>query len=203
MPKQRIQYDLASLPATGKEGRVLGTRFFFNGKPCQSAHVGPRFSNGGGCLECFRSRAVAYQNAYRKRNRNPHLEYSRVYQARARLEGTDWASQNRDKMHELQRAWRRNNRDKMYAGSARRRANKAQACPAWLTADDHRQIAAKFDLANRLFVETGIHHEVDHIVPLQGKTVTGLHVPWNLQAIPTSVNRQKPRHWNPNSSMAT
>lgn len=39
--------------------------------------------------------------------------------------------------------------------------------------------------------ETGTRHEVDHIVPLKGKTVRGLHVETNLRVIPHTENRQK------------
>lgn len=82
-------------------------------------------------------------------------------------------------------------RPKKNARDSKRRASKQNATPQWLTDDDLIQITALFDL--RLFVtkETGVEHQVDHIIPLNGTTVCGLHVPWNLRVIPAAENLNK------------
>jgi hypothetical protein len=75
--------------------------------------------------------------------------------------------------------------------SARRRARMAKASPAWLT--EGQLTAIKEIYAHASFVEsqTGIKHEVDHIIPIAGKNVCGLHVPWNLAVVTKAENRAK------------
>jgi hypothetical protein len=43
----------------------------------------------------------------------------------------------------------------------------------------------------KIYIDRPVGHEVDHIVPVKGKNVCGLHVPWNLQYLPKSDNRKK------------
>jgi len=68
----------------------------------------------------------------------------------------------------------------------RRRARERRATPPWA---DKAKIRAIYAEAERLTRETGEQYVVDHIVPLAGKLVCGLHVDYNLQII----------HWLPNA----
>jgi hypothetical protein len=53
------------------------------------------------------------------------------------------------------------------------------------------EIKAIYKKALEKTVETGTRWEVDHIIPIRGENVSGLHVPWNLQVIKMSENRSK------------
>ena len=62
------------------------------------------------------------------------------------------------------------------------------ATPPWLTEAHQEAIKDFYKESARLTQETGIAHHVDHIVPLRGKNVSGLHVPWNLQILTADEN---------------
>lgn len=88
-------------------------------------------------------------------------------------------------------AWRKRNKDKQASYGAARKASQIQRTPPWLTKTHKKQIQKFYSERDRLTAETKIIHEVDHIIPLRGKLVSGLHVPWNLQVITADENRRK------------
>lgn len=73
------------------------------------------------------------------------------------------------------------------ACSARRRAKKQNASPAWADAG---KINALYRGASQLRA-AGVDVEVDHVVPLNGRTVCGLHVHQNLRVISARENALK------------
>lgn len=80
------------------------------------------------------------------------------------------------------------------AAGARRRAAKLQRTPAW--ADDWK-ILQFYIMAQKLTKLHGVQFAVDHVIPLQGKLVSGLHVENNLQIITFSENSKKNNKFTP------
>ncbi|MHA2062798.1 MAG: HNH endonuclease signature motif containing protein [Candidatus Thorarchaeota archaeon] len=92
---------------------------------------------------------------------------------------------------EYGRVYRKRNRAKLTALEMKRTARKLSATPSWLSERQIKEIEGFYVLARKQTIETGIKHEVDHIIPLQGENVCGLHVPWNLQVITKAENVRK------------
>lgn len=88
-------------------------------------------------------------------------------------------------------SWRKANPDKNAAKSAKYTFAKNKRVPKWLTFEQLEEITYFYSLAKELQWLSEDKLEVDHIIPLQGKDVSGLHVPWNLQILPKSLNIKK------------
>jgi hypothetical protein len=93
----------------------------------------------------------------------------------------------RDKCNE----WGRLNKDKRAFTASKRRSKLLNATPNWLSIQDWNDIKRFYKVCNFLTKKTGIKYTVDHIHPLQGIEVCGLHVPWNLQILTDSDNTSK------------
>lgn len=70
--------------------------------------------------------------------------------------------------------------------------SKINRCPAWA---DRRAIRVVYEMCARVSTCLGITFNVDHIVPLRGRTVSGLHVEYNLRVIPMAINYRKGNRW--------
>lgn len=80
---------------------------------------------------------------------------------------------------------------------ANRKAKLKKAMPKWLTESDLVQIKCKYQLAAMFSRNTGEEWHVDHIIPVNGKTVCGLHVPNNLRVITAKENHFKQNKYEP------
>ena len=118
------------------------------------------------------------------KNYSKHKERIFAYQK-------EWKKNNLEKYKIYAKKCYHNNKEKVYANCAKYRAKKRNAAPAWLNDEMQIEIEGLFKKAKEMFNVTGVKYEVDHIIPLQGVNVCGLHVPWNLQILTRFENRSK------------
>lgn len=117
-----------------------------------------------------------------------------------------WKKANPDKVSASMRRnyvkniedWKQYTRDynKLYPAKAalwskKRHKVMLQQTPKWLTESDWMEMNWAYKIAQQKTIETGIQYEVDHIIPLQGKIVSGFHCPQNLQIITRFQNASK------------
>jgi hypothetical protein len=86
------------------------------------------------------------------------------------------------------------NKSKVNAQVATRHAAKLQRTPPWAVLD---KIEEMYELAQFATEESGVPYHVDHIIPLQGNNVSGLHIHENLQVIPATENLSKGNRFEP------
>jgi len=151
----------------------------------------------------------AWQKAYAQRNRekanqrvkewraaNPEKwaeqskRYAERYPEKSVKRTQEWKKRHPERAVESSRKTRRKNAARVLANKAKYRAVKLQATPAWLNKGHWFEIGCVY-LYRDALKRVGLDYHVDHVVPLQGKTVSGLHVPENLQVLPADRNRLK------------
>ncbi len=118
-------------------------------------------------------------------------EYGKANRAKITACTKKWTDLNRHRLSEYQRKYRQNNKYKVNAKNAKRRADKLQRTPKWLTEQDFETMEMFYEFAQNLSQLSNIEYHVDHIIPLKGLNISGLHVPTNLQFLTEHDNVSK------------
>lgn len=174
-------------------------------KPCKRGGTAGRDKSGhcicDACKEFNKKGPVtdaqkAYYAEWRRNNKEKCASYSRKWieenseQRKAIV--SRWRSRNPEKVAAMNarggKKWAANNPGKRMASVRARQLSKIQRTPSWANLQE---IARIYEESARITDESGVKHEVDHIYPLQGETVSGLHVHQNLQIITRTENRSK------------
>jgi len=87
--------------------------------------------------------------------------------------------------------WSKDNPGKAAAKGARRRAAELERRPKWIKDFFKDQVDEFYDMAKELEKIFPWKQHVDHMRPMQGKLVSGLDVPWNLQILSAKANLEK------------
>jgi hypothetical protein len=114
-----------------------------------------------------------------------HPDYMKYYRElrkdSVKAKQKEWADSNRDKENARWRKWYSQNRKERYLQTQFEKAEKLKRMPSW----------ADKDAIAEFYRNCPDGHHVDHIVPLRGKNVSGLHILENLQYLPARDNMSK------------
>ena len=136
-----------------------------------------------------RNRAKAYEKVKEWRAANPEKwagqrkRYAKKHPDVLSAKTSRWKKANPERAAEVAKRTRIKTKSRISANKAKYRATKRNRTPSWLTEFDKLKIRCMYSVALMLTRENKEQWHVDHIIPLNGRLVSGLHVPNNLQVI--------------------
>lgn len=158
--------------------------------------------------EQSKATSKAYRDEHKEETKNYNQKYQKEKPEIVNKHTMNWQRKNPEKVrdvarlnvkndpekHKLRRQkYAKENPEKINANTAKRRAsNKSRILTLLPDLElDMKIIRDIYKQAKIIKQSTGIQHHVDHIIPLQSNTVSGLHVSWNLQILSQSENCAK------------
>lgn len=152
--------------------------------------------------EAIKARVKAYREANREKVLAKKREYSKKVQKedwwrdkwseKRRRQAITWRNKNPDKVKAYNKKYKKENSELCSKIARRRISSQRGQTPKWLTSDQKIQLQEFSQLTKALNKQAGRRaFTVDHIIPLNGENVCGLHVPWNLQILSIEDNASK------------
>ena len=167
-------------PQERAEALSLGEKSYFTGRPCIHGHIAKRQTSSGTCVICAAQKTKNYavknkeklsskRKAYYLENIEQQLQYAENYR-----------NNNKDKIKQYNKEKFVKNPHLKAHYERLRQTSKLKATPKWLSKEHLEAIKDVYKFAKETQNLYKIRMAVDHIVPIKGKAVCGLHVPWNL-----------------------
>lgn len=145
-----------------KTAKELGNKYYF-GNLCPYSHGNLRYTSSGHCVECVKIKGQKFARTVSGKlsSRTRGIKYY--------------------KAHRSEVIKRKVESNRLAGRNAKRRAAKLRATPSW----------ADLNAIRAIYAQCPKGYHVDHIVPLKGKNVCGLHIAANLQILSAQDNISK------------
>ena len=162
------------------DAQAKGLPRYYTGIACKHGHLAERYTANKTCCEC----ANAIANKTKSKDR-----------AKYRATTATWQRENPQKTAQYQRNQNAKRPGKRNLWTMNYRTAKATRMPKWLNDAQLFEMESVYTYCSALR-KIGLDYHVDHVVPLRGKSISGLHVPWNLQVLPGRENMSKGNTFN-------
>lgn len=142
-----------------------------------------------------RANSSEYHRAYYEANKARKAEYRKAYyeankERLAAAKKADYEENKDTRLAQKKEYRKRAAANIAYLNASRKKVVK-QRTPKWLTEHDKLRMKCLYSIAAMLTKQNEEPWHVDHVIPLQGKVVSGLHVPSNLQVMRGTENISK------------
>lgn len=178
--------DLEKLPRCKADADSLNISYYFTGTPCKRGHLTKRLAASRACVECTKIAKEKYRS--KKCNRDKEAATKKIWHRNNKDKNNkrskNWRELNKEYYLEKGNKFRRDNPELFSHYSAIRRASLKERTPCWLS-------KKHLDQIKTIYAQRADGYHVDHIIPLMGEDVCGLHVPWNLQYLTAAENLRK------------
>lgn len=151
------------------------------------------------------SSSLASSRRWKDEHKEEVRRYAKAYEERNRVKRLKYLHDNSSKISETHRLYRLNNKDKKRESCERYRLNNKEVAArhrkgvrrasTYTSEVDSLTIKGMYLLRDLLTLSTGMTHHVDHIIPINGVSVSGLHVAGNLQILTATDNIRKSNKW--------
>lgn len=178
-----------------KTAQSLGLNRYYTGQPCKRGHLAERTTCNWRCVVCeqtyreeHRIEATKYSNQYRKDNTNKIKTTKTEWRKNNPKKWKEYNAKFRENNPEYHKQYRKDNPGIIIAAKLRRRVAEKQARPSWYESE---QILILYRKRDELAELWDVDLQVDHVIPLRGVDVCGLHCWENLQIIEAKLNQIK------------
>lgn len=173
------------------EAQLKGEKHYMASTPCRRGHIGLRITATGTCVECRklkeRERYHANPEKTTARTAAKYARNAELLRAKRRIAYATNSEKEREIAKVRSREWRAANPGHRNALKRKYVADKGKRTPLWAN------LTAIVEFYNKC--PTGYH--VDHVLPLRGKYVSGLHTLENLQYLKAEDNLRKNNRYLP------